>query len=534
MAEVEVKKNGKNKSGKLGAIIILILSAIVFIPVGGTSIFQSLTNRDNTLVFGKYKGKKIEYKAGTEFANAVTTLAQKYQSYGYDVNNLTNSIFEQAFHGYIEELFYRDQLNKAGYSVSKEAINRDMVPYFTDANGNFSKKIYNEANQSSKDELRTAIEKQLLQQRFTKDVFGDDYVDDRRILGLKVSSKESQFVAKMNNEKHSFLVTSYSTNDYPLEEVKSFVKSNPELFEKYDLSAVTLTSQSELQALLKQILANEITFEDAVSQKSEKLFTDEDGKLSSSYYFQLRSTLANEDDLAKITSLSSGEYSEVLPTLRGFTVFKCNGPKAALNVEDESALDAALTYIKSNERGIIENYYIGLANQFIKDASTMPDGYLEKSSDTDALPVDENDPAIARRIAEGDESIVKISGFENACLKNGISSDEALAFPINYGNNGLLTAMADGNGVLSSLSSNEKALETMFALKNNQISAPFVLGDKVVVAKCIGIQTEESTDNPSYTSAIYFDENSNSTNSILSSPDVEDNLYGAILEMNLR
>ena len=128
MAEVEVKKNGKNKSGKLGAIIILILSAIVFIPVGGTSIFQSLTNRDNTLVFGKYKGKKIEYKAGTEFANAVTTLAQKYQSYGYDVNNLTNSIFEQAFHGYIEELFYRDQLNKAGYSVSKEAINRDMVP----------------------------------------------------------------------------------------------------------------------------------------------------------------------------------------------------------------------------------------------------------------------------------------------------------------------------------------------------------------------------------------------------------------------
>ena len=126
MAEVEVKKKGKN-TAKLGAVIVLILSALVFIPVGGSSILESFKANKMTVVFGKYKGKKIEYKAGSEFANAVTTLATKYQQYGYDVNSLTNSIFEEAFQGYVENLFYRDQLNKAGYSVSKEAINRIFI-----------------------------------------------------------------------------------------------------------------------------------------------------------------------------------------------------------------------------------------------------------------------------------------------------------------------------------------------------------------------------------------------------------------------
>ncbi|MBR6155176.1 MAG: peptidyl-prolyl cis-trans isomerase [Treponema sp.] len=533
MSEVEGKKKGKN-TAKIGAVIVLILSALVFIPVGGSSIIDHLRVNKDTPIFGKYKGKKIEYKAGTEFASTVTNLANQYQQMGYDVNSLSNSIFEQAFQGYIQTLYFRDELNKTGYAASKEAINRQMVPYFTDANGNFSKKIYNEANQSSKDELRASIEKQILQQRCVNDLFGVDYGDDKRFLGLKVSSQENQFVSKMNSEKHSFLVTSYSTNDLPTEEVQAFIRNNADLFTKYDLSAVTLVSQSELQALSKQILANEITFEDAVTQKSEKLFTDEDGKLSSSYYFQLRSTLVNEDDVEKLTSLSSGEYSEVLQTIQGYTLFKCNGPKTDANINDEATISSALTYIKANERGIIENYYIGLANQFIKDASTMPDGYLEKFSDSEAQPVDANDPAIARRIADGDESIVKISGFENACLQHAISSDEALAFPINYGNNGLLTTMADGAGVLSSLPSSASALQTMFALKTNQISSPFVLGDKVVVAKCIGIQTDEVTEIPSYSSTVYYDDFDNSSNKILSSPDVENNLFSALIQMSMR
>ena len=102
MAELDVKKKGKNNA-KLGAIIVLILSALVFIPVGASSIFDSIkAKRQEPPVFGKYKGKKIEYKAGTEYATAVTNLAQQYQQMGYDVNSLSNSIFEQAFQGYIQ------------------------------------------------------------------------------------------------------------------------------------------------------------------------------------------------------------------------------------------------------------------------------------------------------------------------------------------------------------------------------------------------------------------------------------------------
>ena len=77
-------------------------------------------------------------------------------------------------------------------------------------------------------------------------------------------------------------------------------------------------------------------------------------------------------------------------------------------------------------------------------------------------------------------------------------------------------------------------MQTLFSLKNNQISAPFVLGDKVVVAKCIGIQTDEAIEIPSYASSSYYDDLQNSSQAIMNSPDLENNFYNALIEMNLR
>ena len=67
----------------IGSVIILILSAItfIFIPAMAQGAGQ------DSLVFGKYGNKKIEYKQGSEFANAVANYTEMYRRQGIDLKD---------------------------------------------------------------------------------------------------------------------------------------------------------------------------------------------------------------------------------------------------------------------------------------------------------------------------------------------------------------------------------------------------------------------------------------------------------------
>ncbi len=496
MSEINEHKSAKKDHTKIWAVIVLIISAIVFIPVGGVAVFESLFSDRDVPVFGTFRGNKIEYKQGSRFNTQLTNLRDTYESRGYQINSQSQfSIFQQTFQQCVQQIFYEDAVKKSGWTVPKDAINRMIYPYFTDANGKYSVRLYNQTPESTKNEMRTSATKALIYQRYTNDILGEDIgLQDSRLYGAKVSSKEAEFVLGMGKEKHSFALVSWDASNIPQEEVLKYAKDNTQKFVKYNYSALTMDTEEEANTLLNQLQNNEITFEDAVTERSGQQYIQEDGKLASPYYYQLEKTIPNEEDLKTVLDITTGTLSKVVKTQSGYSIFRKDGEAEQPSLDDEATINVISSYIKSNERGFIENYWISIAEGFVSEATVHSfDEAIAKSTDE-----------------EGNETLEKI---------------ETSAFPLNYNNSPFFDTIPTDIPAIASLNTSEKALKTMFSLKNGQVSSPFVLGTNVIVAQCTGIETDNDLDTSSYISQVSYYDSRSSANTLLTSDELDDQFY---------
>ncbi|MEE0893162.1 MAG: hypothetical protein UIT85_03945 [Treponema sp.] len=95
--EIKMEK-GKKGDTKIGAVIILIISAAVFLPTGGAAVYQALLNNQKAESFGSYDGKQILYEPGSKFHTTVSSIAQNYRNSGLEVNEQSHYyIMNQAF-----------------------------------------------------------------------------------------------------------------------------------------------------------------------------------------------------------------------------------------------------------------------------------------------------------------------------------------------------------------------------------------------------------------------------------------------------
>ncbi|WP_407396783.1 SurA N-terminal domain-containing protein [Treponema sp.] len=491
------EKKSKKESSKIGAVIILIISALVFLPFGASAIFESFFNKRHINTFGSYNGQKISYEPGSRFYNAASNLAQSYQSAGYQVNDqMYYYILSQAFRQTVLDYAVTGAVKNSGFTVSKEAINRAILPAFTDENGNFSQRMYNQVGQADLDKLKKNAEGQLTYSRYINDLFATSGVDGQekiKLYGIKYSDSEKQFLAKMGEEKHSFEVAAFNTENYPASEAAAFGKNNADKFTKYNLAVITVDEESEAKAILKQINANEITFEDAVSEKSQKYYSSADGTMTGGYSYQVEGAIDNTDDLAKITGLGKDTISEVIRTKRGYSIFKATGDKIVADFDNEETVNVVLSYMKQNEKAVIEDYFTKLAADFTSEAA--------------------------------------ITSFDNACAKFNVEKKDVAAFPVNYGNTEIYAKTSDVEEI-ASIANNASAYKTMFSLKMDEISAPFVLGNTVVVAKCSGIQYDDVAENAlNLLGTMYQADMSSMQNTLMSSDKVVDNFFPTYLEM---
>ena len=525
MAEEAEKKEKKNGGkAKIGAVIVLVISAVVFIPTGGSAVIESIRQGMNTPVFGSYKGTKIEYKAGSDFVANASKLASTYQQLGYDVSQIYSYIFESAFETTVHGLYSNDKVAASKYSVPKEALNRAILPYFRDENGEYSNMIFNRTDESTKASLRASAEQELLSSRFTDDLYGSS-----NLYGLKVSSKENGFVSSMGSEKHAFKIAAFSTSDLPKEEAVKYAKNNTDTFRNYNLSAITLSEKIDADNTLAQINGGETTFDDAVKVISEKLYTGDDGKLTNSLYFQLKNIIPTESDLLSVVGLSKGAISPVIQTTRGYTIFRCDGDSQPADLTSDSVIDSVSSYIKSYEISYIENYYTEIANKFIYETSTVEPVVVDMSDGENGRVLDPNVRADMRLIASADENenIVSLDKFATACRNYGIKAVETQPFPINYGNSTLFDRIPSDVSEFSSLSSNMAALKTLFSLKENETSQPFVLGSNVIVAKCISVTKDDVNEKDGYSAeAANYDRGSASV-AIMTSKDLKNDFFKA-------
>ncbi len=490
----ETKRTAKDHT-KIGAVIILVISAIVFIPFGGYEVISAFFSNKDVPVFGSYDGKKITYERGSLFTNMTENLAERYKSMGYQIDsNAYYYLFTQAFAETVKDMAYLDSVKSTGYEVPAGAVNRMLLNYYSDENGNYSPKLYNQTDKSTKKSLRESVTKNLQYNRLRDDLLGSSslFVDGQSLYGIKSNSKEADFINNMGKEKHSFKYVAFNTEDFPKTEAVVWAKkdNHKDKFVKYDLSVVTLDSKDDAEALLKQLNSNEVTFEDAVSEKSTKYYTDSEGKISRPYRYQLEISVPEKADVEKVVSLAQGSLSEVIATSRGFSIFRADGAAKDADLNDSETVDVILTYIKTNEHGYIEDYYSNIAGDFTAQ--------------------------------------VALSSFEEAAKNFGLNAVQTTAFPVNYGSSSLYSTIPASYGELANLSTNAEVLQKIFALKEGEVSAPVVLSSNVMVFRCTGVlQDSENVDEKRFAANMASLNSSTATQTLMTSDKVVNNVWEA-------
>lgn len=438
----------------IGSFIVFILAVICFVVFGvGTEIIAAITGAGQPTSFGKYDGKDIELVPGSDFANAVQNYSNYFQQQGQNLDeNAYFYIYSYAFNAAVQSAAYKDAVKKSGYAPSDKAVNRVILPYFSN-NGKYDPALYAQYSESDKATMRKDVANSLTYQRFSDDVFGSN--DD--MFGFKASPKETDFVSTMASTKRGFEVAYFDKNSYPDSEVLSYANENKDKFTKYSLSVISTDDEAEAKKIHSQLLNNEVTFEDAISEYSKKYYSNSEGKVTNDYAYQISANLDSEDDLSKISALKKDEISEPVKMKNGFAIFKAAEDSVPADFANETTLNDVKSYIRANESGRIEDYFMAKANDFVKAAAG--------------------------------------GNFDEKAAELGVQVAAASPFPLNYGELSFADKItADDVPALSGAGTNENLLEKAFALKENEVSEPIVNGNYIVVLKLANTENVELSD----------------------------------------
>ena len=470
-----------------GLIIVLAVSAFAFILAPA---MVGRGNRDTLPPFGSYDGKKIKYEQGSDFADYVSKYADLFQRQGRQLDPQSNYyIFNYAFNAVVQKMAYTQAVAESGYAVPQSAVNRAMLPYFSDENGKYSQRKYRETPASEIERRQKEIREELTMRRYTDDVFGSsEQFAGTALYGLKSSENEIAFFENFGTEKRGFDMVSFSTDDYPDSEKEAYGRANAQKFIKYDMSIITCGEKSKAETVAKRLKNNEITFADAVNEYSTKNYSDANGKLTNSYRYEIERIIKNSDDVETVVSLAKDATSAVIETNIGFSVFHADGSASDPDFTNEQTVKDVWSYLRSNEAGRIEDYYTDIAKNFAAEAAS--------------------------------------SGFEEAAKKIGAANTAIAPFPLNYGNVAFANPVDTSIQGLSGADTNKNFLQTAFSLKSNEISSPIVNGKNVLVLQ----YTNEVKDEPSENAAslagqIASSDESSASSHLMASPKLKNDLF---------
>ena len=480
----------------IGASIILIICFIAFVL---PSSLSRAAQQQEGLVFGKYNGKKIVYEYGSDFTEFLSQYAQLIRNQGQEITSQNQyTLYNYAFNSTVVKYAQEEALKTSGYEVPQDSINLKIKNYFTDADGKFSRKAYKQADPSYIENINKSIKENLYTGRYYDDNFGSsETFAGKKLFGLKVAQSEKDFIEGFGNEKRTFKMIKFTTADYPEEEQFKFGKTNSEKFTKYDMSIITVDTKDIADKVSSRIAKGQITFEDAISEYSDKNYSDSDGKLSNNSQYQIQNILNDKNDLEKITALAADETSPVIQTLMGYSIFKMNAAPKSADFSSEDTLKDVQNYISIYETSIIEDYFVNIAKNFIKDA---------KASDIDTA----------------------VENYSNA------SVIDIPAFTLNYGSSSLFESMnTSADSALSSADKNEEFLTQAFSMKIGDYSDPIILGGNIAVLNLTDIEPAEKDEAASpvdYDSKFVDFDQSSSQAVVFQSPKLENDFISVYFD----
>lgn len=469
----------------VGSLIILLICAFVFVLVPAMA---GSGKKQETISFGKYNGKEIRYEQDSDFANFVSQFGQYYQSMGMQIDSSTSYyIYNYAFNSTVAKMAAEDSVGKSGYKVPKSAVTRQLLPYFTDENGNYNSKLYRSTPESTITSMRKEIEGNLISARYNDDLFGSDAMG---LFGLKNSDAELDFLAAMDSDKRGFDMAAFPMTNFPDEEKVAFGKANETKFIKYDMSVITVDDEATAKKVLKRLDASEITFADAIAEYSEKVYSDSEGKLNSSFAYQLENIMDDAANAMVVGTLPAGAKSDIIKTKSGYSIFMADGDSVAPDFDTDDMKRTVLSYLNSFESSVIENYFLSEAKDFVAEAA--------------------------------------IESFDAACAKHGIEKDIIAPFPLNYGNISAAGTLNTNVPGLANAATNENFLNTCFGLKLNEVSEPIIVDNNVLVLKYTG-NGDAETEEPSLPDFSGYDQDCASS-SIMSSKKLQNDFIATYFQ----
>jgi hypothetical protein len=458
MAQKDLKKQVKNDASSssetsrkfkqnpaiyIGSIIILVLITVVF--VGGDFLsgrFRGGGAGDPT--FGYYDKVPVTLIPGNTFAQYYEQVMRYYQAQGADLSNYftTAQVWRQAYEMAVTHTAILQMLKRSNYFVPEKTVDREVakLPQFQE-NGRFSPALYNQMSDSSRLSLWRKIQEELL-----KDTYYNDFM-----YGLLTPSGEANFIGKMNSNMRSFEMVSYNILDnYPESEYQSYAREKADLFRTIHLSMISVNSnEREAKKILDSINKGTITFEDAARAQSQDNYASKGGDTGSRYYYEIENEIFGEAARETVINLRKGELSDCIKVGDNWIIFRIEEEIKPADFSDYSVMDRVKSYLKSFDRGRMEDWAIAKIKEFIRDAQN--------------------------------------SGFDTAALQWNLKKFNFGPLPLNYAGVDLFTALESfsDSGIppqdLQSLSRNENFWKIAFSSKLNTPSESLVQGDNVLV-----------------------------------------------------
>jgi len=445
----------KKNTLAVGSIIILVFSVIafVFVPAAGG---QSSGNYKTML--GKWKHKKLENTSDGLFLREYRQLRRFAEMRGYLTSDnkpqqefMERQIMRVSFDSAMVQLAAQEEALSAGFYLPNKNINKALIPFYTDSTGTYSEKMYEQTSEQQKLTYRRQVIDYLTAQRYIEDNFGAG----DELFGLKTSAAEAAFVQAMAEKERSFKYVVFEESLFPKDKIRAYGAEHADLFAEHSLLMLTFISQEDANKTAQALQKGEIKFEDAVVTNSTKYGTDSSGKLLSPYRTAVNQTFPESKDLDTVLKLAVDEVSPVVKTASGYAIVKCTAPVKAADFTLPETQDRVFSYMKSNERGVIEDYLEQRAKAFAEAART---GGAE--------------------------------GFEHTAQVNDLVVQVSNPMVINYGNNDILPQIsAQADTFFAAGIRNETFFKKAFALKLSEISEPILLGSNVLV-----LQLEEEKD----------------------------------------
>ena len=430
-----MRKFKQNPAIFVGTIIVLVLIVVSFVIV--PAFVPNSGGLSGDLTFGYYDKIPISWVPGNVFSQYYDQVYRYYQNAvgSENLQYYEASIWQQAFEAAAVHIAILQEMKKSGYTVPTKTVDRYVaqLPQFQ-INGRFSAALYRQMSTNS----RASLWKQI-QEELTRELYFSDTTRS-----LLVSAGEAKFIGKMASPNRKFEMASFKIDDYPEAEYLSFARENPQLFNTIHLSIISVTSEKEAKQILASINDGTTSFEDAARAQSQDNYKDRGGDMGIRNIFEIEREITDSEVREKIYSLGRGELSSVIRHGDNWAFFRIEDDTNPANFEDSAVLEKVRSYMRSFERGRMEDWAIAQAREFISDANS--------------------------------------SNFDSALNKINKTKQSFGPLPVNFGNVDLFTSLASFSiPELSNAPTSENFWKVIFSTPVNSFSEPLVQGNNVLV-----------------------------------------------------